>query len=360
MILKTKSRQNAQSPQAIAGQQQEQNVAFFLRRAFKDHPQVLVINDFKFRFNDETAQIDHLIIYTYGFVLVESKSIKGQVQVNQQEEWTRSHQSKWFGMPSPIKQVELQQALLLELLMHHRSDILGKLLGIKQQGFKLRGWDHLCAVSSDAVINRDTMPKAISEKLVKTEFLVDKLKEIMNLKNKFMRVVNFNDTRPDFSQTELNSVGEFLISQDISGQTISNQACINTAEIPNHSTPTIAALRAPTSAPDQKAVTALAHEPIASTQESAQVQEIAPSNYQNQNPPSTTAFKLSCKHCGESNNYTPMHGKFGYYIHCNQCTKNTPMKQACPQCKSKNTKVQKRKESYTLNCQECSYGQQII
>lgn len=98
MILKTKSLQNTQTPQAIAGQKQEQDVAFYLRRAFKDHPEVLVINDFRFTFNDETAQIDHLIIYPYGFVLIESKSIKGHVDVNQQGEWTRSHGSKWFGM----------------------------------------------------------------------------------------------------------------------------------------------------------------------------------------------------------------------------------------------------------------------
>ena len=45
MILKTKSLQNTQTPQAIAGQKQEQDVAFYLRRAFKDHPEVLVIND---------------------------------------------------------------------------------------------------------------------------------------------------------------------------------------------------------------------------------------------------------------------------------------------------------------------------
>jgi uncharacterized Zn finger protein len=55
-----------------------------------------------------------------------------------------------------------------------------------------------------------------------------------------------------------------------------------------------------------------------------------------------------------------MYGKFGYYINCNQCSKNTPMKQACPQCMSKNTKVTKRKETYTLNCADCGFKKQII
>lgn len=329
MILKTKSFQNTQTPQAIAGQKQEQDVAFYLRRAFKDHPEVLVINDFRFTFNDETAQIDHLIIYTYGFVLIESKSIKGHVEVNQQGEWTRSHGNNWFGMASPIKQVELQQSLLKEMLKQHRSEILGKLLGIKQQSFGMRCWDHVCAVSSDAVINRDTMPTAISELLVKTEFLVDKLEKIMNLKSKFMRIINVSDTRPDFNQQELNSITKFLIDRHID---------------PHQPTSEI------TLAQTQQVREPIAHFEVNKAVE-AQTQAITQS---------TTHSILSCKHCGESTNYTPMYGKFGYYIKCNQCTKNTPMKQTCPQCQSKNIKIQKRSQSYTLTCQDCSHSSQVI
>ncbi|PKH53812.1 nuclease [Shewanella sp. Choline-02u-19] len=337
MILKTKSPQNAQSPQAIAGLKQEQNVAFFLRRAFKDHPEVLVINDFKFSFNDETAQIDHLIVYPYGFVLIESKSIKGHVKVNKQQEWTRSYNSKWQGMPSPIKQVELQQALLKELLNHHRLEVLGKMLGLKQ-GFSGRCWDHLCVVSSDAIIDRQTMPKAVSDKLVKSEFLVDKTKEIMNLKNKFMRVISIADSRPYFNQKELDSIGQFIINQHIDSN---NQ----TAEIDTKATaitPTAASVIQPIHAPVAQALQPL-EQPDIPTDTTTDIQ-----------------ITLCCKHCGESNNITPMYGKFGYYIKCNQCTKNTPMKQACPKCQSKNTKVKKQKETYTLNCQECSSGSLLI
>lgn len=329
MILKTKTLQNTQTPQTMAGQKQEQDVAFYLRRAFKDHPEVLVINDFRFTFNGETAQIDHLIIYPYGFVLIESKSIKGHVEVNQHGEWTRSQGNHWFGMPSPIKQVELQQSLLKEMLKQHRSEILGKLLGIKQQGFGMRCWDHLCAVSSDAVINRETMPTAVSELLVKTEFLVEKLEKIMNLKSKFFRLINVSDTRPDFNQEELNSIAKFLIDRHLDP----SQA---TSEITPIQTPQV-------------------KEPVASFA----VNKVAEVKNQAIAQPTINSI-LRCKHCGESTNYTPMYGKFGYYIKCNQCTKNTPMKQTCPQCQSKNIKIQKRSQSYTLTCQDCSHSSQMI
>jgi len=329
MILKTKTLQNTQTPQTIAGQKQEQDVAFYLRRAFKDHPEVLVINDFRFTFNGETAQIDHLIIYPYGFVLIESKSIKGHVDVNQQGEWSRSHGSKWFGMPSPIKQVELQQSLLKEMLKQHRSGILGKLLGIRQQGFGMRCWDHLCAVSSDAVINRDAMPTAISDLLVKTEFLVEKLEKIMNLKSKFMRIINVSDTRPDFNQQELNSIAKFLIDRHIDQhQPTSEITLLQTQQI---------------------------REPVAHFDVNKVVEAKTPTVTQ-----SATHSILRCKHCGESTNYTPMYGKFGYYIKCNQCTKNTPMKQACPMCQSTQTRVIKARDTYTLRCQQCENNFGII
>lgn len=347
MILKTKTLQMTKTPQTIAGQKQEQDVAFFLRRAFKDNPEVLVINDFKFSFNDETAQIDHLIVYTYGFVLIESKSIKGHVKVNNQGEWTRSYNSQWSGMSSPIKQVELQQALLKEMFMHHRNNILSKLLGIKQQGFNGRCWHYLCAVSSNAVIDRKTMPKEISDKLYKTEFLVDELKNIMNLKHKLIRLMSVTDTRPDFNQQELDSIGQFLISQHID----SNIQQANNAPVGLKQTQTIA--NTLELEPELKSASAATHHLAQSTAAilaPVAVVALAPEQHPT----------LSCKHCGESTQYTPMYGKFGYYINCNQCSKNTSMKLTCPQCMSKNTKVTKRKETYTLNCVDCGFEKQII
>jgi hypothetical protein len=350
MILKTKTLQMTKTPQTIAGQKQEQNVASFLRRAFKDNPEVLVINDFKFSFNDETAQIDHLIVYTYGFVLIESKSIKGHVKVNNQGEWTRSYNSQWSGMSSPIKQVELQQALLKEMLKHHKNDILSKLLGIKQQGFNGRCWDHICVVSSDAIIDRKTMPKVVSDQLVKSEFLVDKLKKMMKLRNKFIRVVNVYDTRPYFDKEELDSIGHFIISQHID----SNIQQVNGAPVQLKQIQPIPKRLAlqPVLAPTNH----LAQSNGASVATLAPLVPLVPVNTlaPNQLP------ILSCKYCGGSTQYTPMYGKFGYYINCNQCSKNTSMKQACPQCMSKNTKVTKRKETYTLNCADCGFEKQII
>lgn len=303
MILKDKTLQNAVSPTAKAGQKQEQDVAFFLRRAFKDHKHVYVINDFKFTHNDETAQIDHLIVYTFGFILIESKSITGEVKVNDLGEWTRSLNNKWSGMASPIKQVELQQNLLKEMLQDNRENILSKLFGIRQKSFGMRCWDHLCAVSSNAIIDRESMPKKVSKQLVKTEFLVDKLEDLMNLKHKVISTLTL-DTRPDFNGEELKSITSFLMAQHGNGKTVEEGK-----------------KSVPWSAPAKT-------------------------------KPNADSI-LQCKSCGEKSDYSAQYGRYGYFIKCNKCDTNTSMKIPCVSCSSKNTKVSKKKETYTLNCSDC-------
>jgi hypothetical protein len=306
MIIKEKDLQNVKSATAVAGQKQEQNVAFFLRREFKDHPQVFVINDYKFSFNDEIAQIDHLIIHPFGFLLIESKSISGEVKVNELGEWTRSSNSKWFGMPSPIKQAELQQKLLKELLHHHRAEILGKLLGLKQQSFEFRSWDNVCAVSSNSIIDRESIPHNVSEVIVKSEFLIEKIHKVMDLKSDFKRAVSFSDNRPAFSDDELKSITDFLIKN------------------------------ASSEANKEK------------KKESKAVQKIQKEGI------------LKCKKCNDVSNFTAEYGRYGYFINCKTCDTNTSMKIPCSECKSKNTKVSKNKETYTLNCSDCAKQLQLI
>lgn len=308
MILKDKTLINAVSPKAKAGQRQEQDVAFFLRRAYKDNDLVFVINDFKFVHNNETAQIDHLIVYPYGFILIESKSIKGEVKVNKQGEWIRSYDSQWLGISSPIKQVELQQELLKQLLCDHRESILGKLFGIKQQGFSLRCWNNLCAISSSAIIDRESMPNDISNCLVKSEFLVDKIDEVMKIRPAIVNALNLFDNRPAFNSEELESITSFLMAQ------VNNQVIKNNVK-----------------------------------------QEVAPVI-----KTTTPEFILKCKSCGETSDYSTQQGRYGYFIRCNKCKTNTAMKTSCVSCHSKNTKVSKKKETYTLHCDDCKHSVKLV
>ena len=306
MILKDKQLVNAVDPRTIAGQKQEKDVAFYLRRSFKDDEKVYVINDFNFTHNGENAQIDHLVVYSYGFILIESKSISGEVRVNKNEEWSRTTGSKWSGMASPIKQVELQQKLLREYLHTHREEILPKLLGIKAQSFGMRCWHNLCAVSSNSIIERDDIPKSISEQIVKTEFIADKVKQITKLRHKIVSAFTL-DTRPEFNKNELICIGDFLLQKPIGKQKPKEQIVVDDAK-----------------------------------------------------PISVDKTVVQCKQCGETTELSPKYGRYGYFVNCNKCNTNTSMKMPCPDCESKNTKVSKKKEVYSLNCHDCSSTHQLF
>jgi translation initiation factor 2 beta subunit (eIF-2beta)/eIF-5 len=324
MILKDKILTTSASAKIQAGQKQELDVAFYLRRAFKEHPQVFVFNDIKFKHNGETAQIDHLIVYSYGFILIESKSITGEVAINQYQEWSRSYRGNWQGMPSPIKQLELQLALLKSLLQANAPLLLPKVFGKLQQGFGGREWHGICAISSNAIINRDNTPKLIDEQLVKSEFIADKLLAMMKLPTSTPNALHFlsTNTRPWFNEESLDKICQFILQQNIAPN--SQQPAEASAQInePNYQ-----------------------HSPA----------PIAPVISVNAESEGTLnqELMLRCKQCNSSASLQPRSGRYGYFVWCGNCAANTPMKTLCPQCASTNTKASKRKDSYSLVCGNC-------
>ena len=332
MILKDKSLSTSNYAKIKAGQKQELDVAFYLRRAFKDHSQVFVFNDVKFKHNGETAQIDHLVVYTYGFILIESKSITGEVAINQHQEWSRSYRGQWQGMPSPIKQVELQLALLKSLVIDNAPQLLPKMFGKIQQNFGGREWHSICAISSNAIINRDNTPKTLEERLVKSEFIADKLLDIMKLPASTPNALHFfsTNTRSWFSEESLARICEFLLEQNIS---------------PNLQEPSYvsADISESKSVYDEALITS---EQTITTQvkpKEALIKDII----------------LTCKQCKSSINLQPLSGRYGYFVKCGNCSANTPMKMPCPECSSSNTKTSKRRESYSLVCKDCEISTPI-
>ncbi|MDP5130546.1 MAG: NERD domain-containing protein, partial [Paraglaciecola sp.] len=281
----------------------------------------------------ESAQIDHLIVYTYGFIVVESKSIRGEVKVNEYGEWTRSYKGHWSGMPSPIKQAELQLKLLKQYLCANTEKVIGKFLGI-QQGLGARCYDVFCAISSDAIIDRSNAPKDIADILVKSEFVTDALDKQMNFKKFYNIVGKVYDTRPTFNREELQQICQFLLGNT---QQQANDALVKTpAASPAATNAEPRGIAIPTNQPD-----VAANKPLAK-------------------PTQRTSISAQCKHCGQCTGLTAQSGRFGYYVQCGRCGGNTPLKRPCPACHSQNTKVSKARLLYQLVCQDCSYKADVF
>ena len=330
MILKEKDGPSGQDERSKAGHQQEQDVAFYLRREFGDDESVRIINDLRIEHNGERAQIDHLVIHPYGLVVIESKSIYGEVKVNSHGEWSRSYRGDWYGMPSPVRQAELQEALVKELLKENVEKFLGRLLGIQTQ-ISLRDWRTLCAVSSSAILHRDDMPRAIANRVVKSEFVAEKVREMVGSRAKGLVA-----GRPRFSQKEIEGIGDFLLQSHL-GQGAKASAVAEPA--PQVQEPPASA--APEPAP--KAQRPPTPEP--------QAAQAAPTPVTKPSQAST----LACKNCGEQDKLTGMYGKYGYYVRCDSCATNTSMKVPCPACQSRKVRVTKSGPTYTSACQDCPH-----
>jgi len=97
---------------ARSGRAAEEQMAFYLRRAFAADPDTLVLNGIRLARDGDAAQMDHLVAYPFGLIIIESKSVTGTVRINAQGEWVRVYGRKVSGMPSPILQAERQADFL--------------------------------------------------------------------------------------------------------------------------------------------------------------------------------------------------------------------------------------------------------
>lgn len=315
MIVKDKDPVSDSGLRAHAGDRQERDVAFYLRRAFGNNPEVLILHDLRLVWEGETAQIDHLLVHPLGFVLVESKSIYGEVRVNEQHEWARSYKGSWAGMSSPIQQLSLQQRLLRDLLYEHRQQLLGKVLGL-QAGFGGREWYNVCAVSSSAILHREGMPPEISNCVIKSEFIGDHLAKLMNLSRGTAR--KMISGRPEFREGEIERVAQFLLSRHESRTS-------QQVTVPPEKKPRPAAKKEKQELKDTK------------------------------KPQSKATPRTVCRHCDEKSNLSAASGRWGYFVKCGVCEKNTAMPNSCEVCGSSNGKVRKSGSSYAFNCAECGH-----
>lgn len=154
MILKEKDFKDKKSYLQKLGDNAEKQMAFYLKRYFGESEKFFVFNDLKITHNGETCQIDHLVLTTTGFFIIESKSCVGQISYDNKDQWIRHTEKRNYGMQSPIQQVELQIKILKAFLQDKADkdrDLLGTLVGIPQ-GFGARLYMKIVAIADNTIV----------------------------------------------------------------------------------------------------------------------------------------------------------------------------------------------------------------
>ena len=306
MIVKDLDPFSSKGRAQLAGRKAEEQMAFYLKRAFERDERVRVFNSVRLESNGDAAQIDHLLFHRYGFILVESKSVTGKVAVNDHGEWVRVYGSKRTGMPSPILQAERQADFLRRYLERHTESLLEKRLGL-QTTFTAMGVDCLVAISDQGIIQR---PKQLElPEVFKADQVAARSAELIKGYNRANGLfsLSFNNTGRTFSDTEMARITAFLRTHHRPLEIVEE-----VAEEPSVILPEVTP------------------EPAKATLE--------PTSYY-------------CRHC-RSEQIAITFGKYGYYFKCASCEGNTPIKETCQGCGQK-ARVRKQRERFYAECQGC-------
>ncbi|WP_052049973.1 NERD domain-containing protein [Leptolyngbya sp. KIOST-1] len=296
-------------PRVQAGRRAEEQMAFYLRRAFADDPKIVVLNGLRVERKGEIAQVDHLVLSTHGLILIESKSVTTQIRVNAQEEWTRQVGQNWQGMPSPLLQVERQANLIRSLLNDHVDLFFRKVLAF-QFTFTSVPFDGLVAISDTGVIDR---PKGFAvRQVLKADQVVPRIQEIHAdyRRGSSLFSLSLKDAGAEFSDKTVQRLTEFLLQRH-SPQPLP----------PSSSSP-------PVRKPQNRSESNFGKPRSRAPGTSAHPQG-APSPQPPKVPvQSQPDAKKACRTCG-SGDLTIVYGKYGYYFKCGACGGNTPIKVTC-------------------------------
>lgn len=333
MILKEKTSATPTDKFGQAGYQAEMQMAFYLRRAFGELPDVIVFNDLRFVRNGEVAQIDHLVLHRFGLVLIESKSVTGTIEVNRQLEFVRTFGRNRSGMKSPITQVEMQKQLLQALLNDSKEQLRRKvMMGMVQAQFSDERFKTFVAISDKGEIKRKGCDPP---QLVKADRVTTEIQQIVDCHSKasgfggiMRQVLADKKTAKEleqnllraFTNDEMNDISAFLLREHTDVRIEVEPPPVLAAVAPR---PT------PSPLPQPPAFT-----PPAVLQ------------------PSSSSTTHACRHCS-GQDIEILYGQYGYYFKCRSCSQNTPIDFKCESC-GKKAKISKSGKVFTRNCPNCN------
>lgn len=338
MIAKEPDKKNSQDRLLAAGLEAERQMHFYLARAFGHKDDVMVFGDLRFPSQKDTCQIDHLVMHRWGLVIIESKSISGEIEVNEHEECTRRFGAREVGMPSPILQAGRQRDFLVDLLQQSRTQLRRKVFGLRHGGFGNCPVDLFAAISDHGRINRRGVDPPELKKADQIPLEIEKIIERHRRGASLLRGSLFsNDSMWDMNLDEMAGVREFLLER----------------HQPKTGSPVVAAetplMRAAVEEPTLARTT---DKPIPPAELASRV--VAETR------PAVSNTLLACQHCA-STDLRALHGRgvHPYYLRCSQCGKSTQFTWVCPSCGGE-ARVRKQGREFARWCKDPACGLEEI
>lgn len=95
----------------------ERDAAYYIDTYFHDGENHVVLHDLRLVDDGQVAQIDHLIMGR-GFIvyLIETKAFNGNLNINEQGEFTVKYGDRRYGIESPLEQSKRHESVLLSVM----------------------------------------------------------------------------------------------------------------------------------------------------------------------------------------------------------------------------------------------------
>ncbi|MHB0979205.1 MAG: nuclease-related domain-containing protein [Thermoleophilia bacterium] len=308
MIAKMPDTDRGTDPRNAAGLAAEKTIAFYLRRAFREDPDVFVFNDLRLEHEGEVAQIDHLVLH-HG------------------------------GMPSPVLQARRQEALLRAKLRANSERLRDRMLMGRLQARFNNNWpiDIFVAISDRGRIVR------------KTE--IPELRKADQVPDEITKIVG-RHKRGRWSLNPLNGDGDLWLSSVEMGRLVQFLLSGHTLKAGGHPTgETGAAATRDVKQPVSSAASAhdesppVLSAPPPATALAGHATILA--------GPATGEPQPRCRHCG-STDLLMRYARTSrpYFFRCLPCGGNSPARWDCAACGAA-ARISKRGPDYFRVCTAC-------
>ena len=148
----------------------EKDAAYYINFYFGESKNWAVIHDLRIEYEDQVAQIDHILMNRmFEIYVLESKNYSYKITITPEGEFKGCSETKYYGVPSPIEQNKRHIHLLERFLK--AKEILPKRMGIPiSPRFK-----SLILISPKSIISRPPEKKFDTSMVIKADTLRTKI-----------------------------------------------------------------------------------------------------------------------------------------------------------------------------------------
>lgn len=139
-----------------------------------------ILHDVYYEWENESSQIDFIVITEYKIFIIECKNLIGDILVNKDGNFIRKYNNIKEGMYSPIAQNEKHIELLVNLIKYHKKGI----NIIRNSNIQNIFQSVIVLTNPKTIIYKDYAPKNIKDSIIKSEYLNNFIKNVIRHSDK--------------------------------------------------------------------------------------------------------------------------------------------------------------------------------